>query len=160
MSARKWKRVGDYPPPEGQQILLRYEHENKPWMTPGRTHNLLKKCLLWCEVEIPTEVEDPPIDPKVEELAEKLRNTFWESDSPHHTRPAWELSAAKDAWRAVAKAAIEALDPAPKWRSINDMERAPRRPVLVRDRLGEVCVRESSSLNYSAWREYREMPDE
>lgn len=123
-----WKRVGDYTPPKGVPILVRGGTVEGPLgpvfisTEPGG----LAPLSYWCELEIPTEIAPAP---SINDDACRLRETFWKVEAPHSPREPWELSEAKEAWRAVAAEAQRIFGP--KWRPISELDRGDSRLVLV-----------------------------
>lgn len=132
----KWKRVGDYPPSDGQHILLK--DGVRPAYLAGSTgpFNLLSPDLLWCGVDVPTEVAPPPVDEKLDAEAQVFRDMHnyiftWRESSESH----------KETWRNVARKAREMYlseepqlptDTSPMWRPMSELEDGHKYPVLVR----------------------------
>lgn len=153
----KWKRVGDYPAPEGHLVLWRpVMHKDRVYVTDGEY--LDEDDILWCELDLPVEIEDPPIDLEIEAAAQVLRQTFWEADGAASTRASWSDSVAKPSWRATAEAARDIFTT--KWQPISELNPVPKRPILVRGKV--MTVRNSTVVLQRVlmedWDEFLEIP--
>jgi len=130
----KWKRVGDYPPSNGQHILLK-DGERTVWLAGSTSwFDLLDPNLLWYEVEVPTEVAPPPVDEKLDAEAQAL------FAAAAGISIVWDVTmeASKDYWRRVALKARE-LHPDP-WRPMSELEDGHASRVLIKRTDGSVSV--------------------
>lgn len=147
MSDKKWKRVGDYPPPVGERILVRHIMSggvvSEAYIFLGSKDGPpLSKLAQWCELDFPTEVADPPIDEQLEAEAKALRDAWKVGGSVYIE---WEHIAdyAKTSWRDVALQARELH--ANPWRPMSELEDRHERRVMVKRENGTVMVMKNTS---------------
>lgn len=163
MSEKLWKRVGDYPPPEGVPLLIRHPmtgpsvRYSNVYMLPDAKNNLahLDSNAQWCEVDTPTEVAPPPVDEQLDAEATALRDAYY----PGVKCTAWTdtPSSSRAGWRGVARQARELH--ANPWRPMSELEDRHTRQVLIKRQLGTVVIlrgtARSSDAAYSreSWKE-------
>lgn len=162
MSEKLWKRVGDYPPPEGVPLLIRHPmtgpsvRYSNVYMLPDAKNNLahLDSNAQWCEVDTPTEVAPPPVD-ELDAEADTLRKAYYPGQ---YLRTWGEIpSGERENWRKVARQARE-LHTNP-WRPMSELEDNHQRRVLIKRKKGAVVIlggtARSSDAAYSreSWKE-------